>query len=98
VLLAGMITLASWMGPPRDRHHATHGGDVGRQRVTILRSDKGSETNECGVWRKVGYFLPLEMPEPHNLWRAFGLVLEHSPEHLGLTPPWPMTGPPPWPA
>jgi len=46
-----------------------NGGDVGRQRVTILRSDKGFETNECGVWRKVGYFLPLEMPEPHNLWR-----------------------------
>jgi len=31
-----------------------NGGDVGRQRVTILRSDKGFETNECGVWRKVG--------------------------------------------
>jgi hypothetical protein len=30
-----------------------NGGDVGRQRVTILRSDKGFETNECGVWRKV---------------------------------------------
>jgi hypothetical protein len=31
-----------------------NGGNVGRQRVTILRSDKGFETNECGVWRKVG--------------------------------------------
>jgi hypothetical protein len=31
-----------------------NGGDIGRQRVTILRSDNGFETNECGVWRKVG--------------------------------------------
>jgi hypothetical protein len=31
-----------------------NGGDVGRQRVTILRSDKGFKTSDCGVWRKVG--------------------------------------------